>query len=387
MNLALVSLAVAAFGVGTTEFVVMGLLPGIATDLSVSVPAAGGIVTAYAAGVVVGAPIMAMATNRMPRKAALLALMLLFTLGNVLCFFAPTYELVIGARIVTAFAHGAFFGIAAIAAADLVPDSRRTQAIALVFAGLTVANVLGVPGGTWLGAVLGWRATFLAVAAIGVLGMAMLALFLPLGMTSPRARLGDEFKVLARPAVLSAMALTVATSASFFMGFTFVIPYLTEVKGLSMATANLGLVFFGLGMTGGGLAGGHLADWNLTASIRIGCAAVVAVFLVMPFVWPSPAVVMVAMFVWGMAVFALAPPLQMLVIRAAKDAPTAASTINQAAFNLGNAIGAWLASVGLAAGLSYASLPLAAAGLAFCALLLATVVFVKRSPRGAAAPA
>jgi DHA1 family inner membrane transport protein len=140
-------------------------------------------------------------------------------------------------------------------------------------------------------------------------------------------------------------------------------------------------------MTGGGLAGGHLADWNLTASIRIGCAAVVAVFLVMPFVWPSPAVVMVAMFVWGMAVFALAPPLQMLVIRAAKDAPTAASTINQAAFNLGNAIGAWLASVGLAAGLSYASLPLAAAGLAFCALLLATVVFVKRSPRGAAAPA
>jgi DHA1 family inner membrane transport protein len=372
MNPALASLAVAAFAVGTTEFVVMGLLPRIADDLAVSVPAAGAIVTAYAAGVVVGAPIMAVATNRLPRKAALLGLMALFIIGNLLCCVAPSFELVIAARVVTAFTHGAFFGIAALIAAHLVPEARRTQAIALVFAGLTVANVVGVPGGTVLGTALGWRATFLAVAVIGGIGLLLLARFLPSGLPTPRGRLTDEFRVLARPPVLAAMALTVITSASFFVGFTFISPYLSEVKGASPVVVNVGLIFFGLGMTAGGLIGGHLADRNLAASIRFGCLAIMVVFLAMPFV-ESPAGVVVMMLAWGMAIFALAPPLQMLVIRAAEGAPTAASTINQAAFNLGNALGAGLASVALAGGLSYTSLPLAAAGLAAAALLFSAL--------------
>lgn len=362
MLLPLFALAAAAFGVGTTEFVVMGLLPNVATDLGVSVPDAGMIITAYAAGVVVGAPIMAVLTNGRPRKPALLALMAIFILGNLFCALAPGYEWLIAARIVTAFCHAAFFGIAAVVAADIAPDGRRTQAVALVFAGLTVANILGVPGGTALGSLLGWRATFVAVAAVGILAIAAIALWLPANLTAPRGDLRTEFRAMARPQALLAFLMTAVTSGSAFVVFTFVAPLLGEVTGLSVAGISWALLVFGLGMTAGSFVGGRLADISVMGTLVGFFLASIAVLLTLPLAAPHPVAMFVLMFVWGLVGFALAPALQMRVMQMASDAPNAASTLNQAAFNIGNASGAWLASSVLTLGLGYLDLPLIAAG-------------------------
>ena len=371
MFLPLFALAAAAFGVGTTEFVVMGLLPNVAADLGVSVPDAGLIITAYAAGVVVGAPIMAVLTNGRPRKPALLALMAIFIAGNLFCALAPSYELLIGARIVTAFCHAAFFGIAAVVAADLVPAGRRTQAVALVFAGLTVANILGVPGGTALGSIFGWRATFIGVAGIGLLAIAAIALWLPRNLPSPRGDLRTEFKALARPQTLLAFAMTGLTSGSAFVVLTFIAPLLGEVTGLSVAGISWALLVFGLGMTAGSFIGGRLADLNLMGTLVGFFVALIGVFALFPFVAQHAVATFALLFVWGLVGFALAPALQMRVMRLAADAPNAASTLNQAAFNIGNAGGAWLGSSALTLGLGYLNLPWIAAGVIGVALALA----------------
>lgn len=371
MMLPLLALAAAAFGVGTTEFVVMGLLPNVAADLGIAVPSAGMIITAYAAGVVIGAPIMAVLTNGRRRKPALLALMSIFIAGNLLCALAPGYELLIAARIVTAFCHAAFFGIAAVVAADLVPSDRRTQAVALVFAGLTVANILGVPGGTALGSVLGWRAAFVGVAAIGLLAIAALAVWLPGDLKSPRGDLRTEFKVLGRPQAMLAMAMTVLTSASAFSVFTFIAPILGEVTGLSVAGISWALLVVGLGMTAGSFVGGRLADLSLMGTLVGFMLAGIAVMLTLPHAAPHPVVMFGLLFVWGTVAFAIAPALQMRVMRAAADAPNAASTLNQAAFNLGNAGGAWIGSTALTLGLGYLQLPYIAVGLSTLALTVA----------------
>ena len=371
MMLPLLALAAAAFGVGTTEFVVMGLLPNVAADLGIPVPSAGMIITAYAAGVVIGAPIMSVLTNGRRRKPALLALMAIFIAGNLLCALAPGYELLIAARIVTAFCHAAFFGIAAIVAADLVPSDRRTQAVALVFAGLTVANILGVPGGTALGSVLGWRATFVGVAAIGLLAIAALALWLPGDLKSPRGDLRTEFKVLVRPQALLAMAMTVLTSAAAFSVFTFIALILGEVTGLSVSGISWALLVVGLGMTAGSFIGGRLADLNLMGTLVGFMLAAIAVMLALPHAAPHPVLMFALLFVWGTVAFALAPALQMRVMQAAADAPNAASTLNQAAFNLGNAGGAWFGSTALALGFGYLELPYIAVSLSALALLVA----------------
>ena len=375
MLLPLFALAAAAFGVGTTEFVVMGLLPNVAADLGISIPSAGLIITAYAAGVVIGAPIMATLTNGRPRKPALLALMVIFVVGNLCCALAPSYELLIGARIVTAFCHAAFFGIAAIVAADLVPAGRRTQAIALVFAGLTVANILGVPGGTSLGSLLGWRATFIAVAVIGVLAMTLMILWLPRHLPAPRGDLRAEFRVLLRPQVLLAMSTTVLASAALFTVFTFVAPLLGETTGLSVTGISWLLLVFGVGMTAGSFIGGRLADWNLPATILGTLAAVGVVLALLPLLAPYAIATYVLFFVWGLVGFAMAPALQMRVMQAAGDAPTAASTLNQAAFNLGNAGGATLGAAALALGLDYVQLPLLSVAI-ICTALLVTAMSV-----------
>ena len=375
MLLPLFALAAAAFGVGTTEFVVMGLLPNVAADLGISIPSAGLIITAYAAGVVIGAPIMAALTNGRPRKPALLALMAIFVVGNLCCALAPSYELLMGARIVTAFCHAAFFGIAAIVAADLVPAGRRTQAIALVFAGLTVANILGVPGGTSLGSLLGWRATFIAVAVIGVLAMTLMILWLPRHLPAPRGDLRAEFRVLLRPQVLLAMSTTVLASAALFTVFTFVAPLLGETTGLSVTGISWLLLVFGVGMTAGSFIGGRLADWNLPATILGTLAAVGVVLALLPLLAPYAIATYVLFFVWGLVGFAMAPALQMRVMQAAGDAPTAASTLNQAAFNLGNAGGATLGAAALALGLDYVQLPLLSVAI-ICTALLVTAMSV-----------
>lgn len=361
MSLPLIALAAAAFGVGTTEFVVMGMLPGVAADLGVSVPEAGLIITAYAAGVVIGAPVMAVLTNGKPRKPALLALMAIFVLGNLFCALAPGYELLIAARIVTAFCHAAFFGIAAVVAAEIAPEGRRTQAVALVFAGLTVANILGVPGGTALGSIFGWRTTFVAVAAIGLLAMAAIALWLPANLRSPRGDLRTEFKVLGRPQALLAFLMTAVTSGSAFVVFTFIAPLLGEITGLTVSGISWALLVFGLGMTAGSLVGGRLADRSLMGTLIGFFIASIAVLLLLPLAAPHAIAMYVLLFVWGLVGFALAPALQMRVMQMASDAPNAASTLNQAAFNLGNAGGAWLGSAALTLGLGYLDLPWIAA--------------------------
>lgn len=386
LPLPLLALAMASFGIGTTEFVIMGLLPEVAADLGVSIPGAGLLVTGYALGVVVGAPIVAVATNGLPRKTTLIALASVFVLGNFLCAVAPDYWLLMAARVVTAFCHGAFFGIGAVVAADLVPRHQRARAIALMFAGLTLANVLGVPAGTALGQALGWRSTFWAVVLIGLAAVAALALWLPANIPHKASRLLREFRVLGNAQVLLAMGMSVVASASLFSVFTYIAPLLREVTGLTPGAVTYVLLLFGVGITLGNFLGGRLADWKLMPSL-IGIFLTLALVLA-AFAYTShaAAAAIATVFLWGLLAFALVSPLQMRVVDTAQEAPNLASTLNQGAFNLGNAGGAWIGGGALSAGLTYDALPWVGAALAAVALGLCRLSqrLQHRRPAGAA---
>ena len=369
LPLPLLALAAAAFGIGTTEFVIMGLLPDVALDLGVSTPAAGMLVSGYAIGVVVGAPVLAVLTARLPRKPALIGLMTLFIVGNALCALAPTYGLLMAARVVTAFCHAAFFGIGAVVAADLVPREKRAQAMALMFTGLTFANVLGVPLGTALGQAAGWRATFWVVTLIGMLAVTALAAWLPSRLPLQKGgSLVSEFRSLAKPPVQLALLISTLGSISLFTVFTYIAYILRDVTGFSAASTSWVLLLFGLGITVGGLAGGRLADWRLLPALG-GLFALLAVVLA-AFSWTSQFQVatLVTIFVWGALSFATVPATQMRVIDQADRAPNLASTLNQGAFNLGNALGAWVGGSMIGAGLPLTALPLVGAGVALLAL-------------------
>ena len=357
MPLPLLALAVAAFGIGTSEFVIMGLLPDVARDLAVSIPAAGMLVSAYALGVTIGAPIVAIAVANMPRKRALMRLVGIFIVGNLLCALAPSYTVLMAARIVTAFCHGAFFGIGSVVAAGLVAPNRRAQAIALMFTGLTLANVLGVPLGTALGQLAGWRATFWAVTGIGVAAAAALAAFLPANLDMKKASLMREFGVLRNPQVLAVLGASALASASLFSVFTYITPILEDVTGFTPHAVTLVLLLFGLGLTVGGTLGGRLADWRLMRSLLGFLLAIGVILAVFAATMHHPVAAMATIFVWGVLAFAIVPPLQMLVVDRASHAPNLASTLNQGAFNLGNAGGAWLGGVAISAGAPLTSLP------------------------------
>ena len=369
LPLPLLALAAAAFGIGTTEFVIMGLLPDVALDLGVSTPAAGMLVSGYAIGVVIGAPVLAVLTARLPRKPALIGLMTLFILGNALCALAPTYGLLMAARVVTAFCHAAFFGIGAVVAADLVPREKRAQAMALMFTGLTFANVLGVPLGTALGQAAGWRATFWVVTLIGMLAVTALAAWLPSRLPLQKGgSLVSEFRSLAKPPVQMALLISTLGSISLFTVFTYIAYILRDVTGFSAASTSWVLLLFGLGITVGGLAGGRLADWRLLPALG-GLFALLAVVLA-AFSWTShfQGATLVTIFIWGALSFATVPATQMRVIDQAHRAPNLASTLNQGAFNLGNALGAWVGGAMIGAGLPLTALPLVGAGVALLAL-------------------
>ena len=369
LPLPLLALAAAAFGIGTTEFVIMGLLPDVALDLGVSTPAAGMLVSGYAIGVVIGAPVLAVLTARLPRKPALIGLMTLFILGNALCALAPTYGLLMTARVVTAFCHAAFFGIGAVVAADLVPREKRAQAMALMFTGLTFANVLGVPLGTALGQAAGWRATFWVVTLIGMLAVTALAAWLPSRLPLQKGgSLVSEFRSLAKPPVQLALLISTLGSISLFTVFTYIAYILRDVTGFSAASTSWVLLLFGLGITVGGLVGGRLADWRLLPALG-GLFALLAVVLT-AFSWTShfQGATLVTIFIWGALSFATVPATQMRVIDQAHRAPNLASTLNQGAFNLGNAVGAWVGGSMIAAGLPLTALPLVGAGVALLAL-------------------
>ncbi|WP_342152634.1 MFS transporter [Methylorubrum sp. SB2] len=377
LPLPILALAVASFGIGTTEFVIMGLLPEVAQDFGVTIPQAGHLVSGYALGVVIGAPIVAMATAPLPRKAALLALMAVFTLGNLACALAPAYWPLMAARVATAFAHGAFFGIGAIVARDLVPKEKRTQAVALMFAGLTLANVLGVPLGTALGQALGWRATFWAVVGIGLAAGGAIAFALPGGMPGTRGGLAKEFRALGRWPVLRPMLVSTLSSVSFFTVFTYIAPFLTGVTGLTPGGVTGALFAAGVGLTIGNLAGGWLADRSLMGTVLGSFAGIVGVLLVLALVAPHTVPALAVLVVWSALAFALVSPLQVWVVEAASDAPNLASTLNQGAFNLGNATGAWLGGTALTLGAGYRELPVLAAVVSLIGLGLAATAVMR----------
>ncbi|MBD9484919.1 MFS transporter [Pseudomonas sp. PDM14] len=375
MPLALLVLALSAFAIGTTEFVIMGLLPDVAADLGVSIPGAGWLVTGYALGVAFGAPFMALVTSSWPRKAALLTLMSIFILGNLLCALAADYELLMVARVVTALCHGAFFGIGSVVAASLVPENRRASAIALMFTGLTLANVLGVPLGTALGQYAGWRSTFWAVTGIGVVALIGLWRVLPAMRDEEKANLRAELAALRGIGFWLALSTTVLFSASMFALFTYIAPLLGDVTGVSPRGVTWTLLLIGLGLTVGNIVGGKLADWRL-ATTMAGVFASLALLSTL-FSWTSQALIPaeITLFLWAVAAFAAVPALQINVMTFGKAAPNLVSTLNIGAFNLGNALGAWVGGVVIAQGLGLTAVPLAAAALAVLALLATLLTF------------
>ncbi len=372
MRKPLLALAVSAFGIGTSEFIIMGLLPDLSRSFHVSIPKTGILVSGYALSVTLGSPLVALALSRMDRKRALLILMGMFLTGNALCALAPTFLLLLLARILTALCHGAFFGIGSIVASHLVPRSERAQAIALMFSGLTLANVLGVPAGTALGQAFGWRFAFWALVPIGlVAGLGLLRL-VP-HQPAEKIHLKHEFHAVIRPQVQLVLAMSTLSSVSLFCVFTYIAPILEQVTHLSPAAVTRVLVVFGVGITLGNLVGGRLADWKQMPVLIAGIMLLILIFLAMPLVETKivPAVLMV--FVWGCIHFAAGSPLQARIVDQAKGAPNLASTLNQGAFNLGNALGASLGGIMLTEGIGYRFLSLGSAAVASVALLVALV--------------
>ncbi|WP_199099007.1 MFS transporter [Dyella sp. ASV21] len=383
-RLALLALSVAAFAIGTTEFVIMGLLPEVAQDLHVSIPSAGLLVSGYALGVAAGAPVLAALTARLERRNALLLLLGLFILGNALCAVAPSYGVLMAARVVAAFCHGSFFGIGAVVASHIVPRGQAARAIALMFTGLTLANVLGVPFGTFLGQWAGWRSTFAAVTVLGVIAAIAVWRLVPAlpDLASPDMR--RELGVLRKPQVLLALAMTVLGFGGVFTVFTYIAPILQDVSGVSVGATGWVLILFGVGTTIGNTLGGRLADWRLMPSL---IAVLVVLSLIMfAFAWTMHSTVgaIVTVFVWGIAAFATVPPLQMRVVQQASEGPHLASTLNIAAFNLGNAIGAFVGGAMIDLGKGLPSVSVAGAIVALLGLLVTLLSAALERRRGAA---
>lgn len=371
MPFPLLVLALSAFAIGTTEFVIMGLLPEVAADLGVSIPGAGWLVTGYALGVAIGAPFMALATARLPRRKALIVLMGIFILGNLLCALAASYGLLMLARVVTALCHGAFFGIGAVVAAGLVPPSRRASAVAMMFTGLTLANVLGVPLGTALGQAAGWRSTFWAVTLIGVAALIGLVRALPDDHAHGPTSIRSEFAALRNRGLWLALSITVMFAAAMFALFTYVAPLLREVTGLTAQGVTWTLLLIGLGLTVGNVIGGRCADRHLAATLVGAFAAMALASAALS--WTSGGVLSAetTLFLWAASAFALVPALQVNVVSFGQGAPNLVSTLNIGAFNVGNALGAWVGGAVLTQGLGLTNVPLAAAGLAVLGLLCA----------------
>lgn len=347
MPIALLALTLSAFAIGTTEFVIVGLLPTVAADLSISIPSAGLLVSLYALGVAVGAPVLTALTGKLPRKALLLALMALFTAGNLLAWQAPSYETLVAARILTGLAHGVFFSIGSTIATGLVPREKAASAIAIMFTGLTVALVTGVPLGTFIGQHFGWRETFLAVAALGVVSFIGSALFVPRHLAhTPPASLLQQAKVLAEPRLLLVYAKTAIGYGGTFIPFTFLASILTDISGFSASSVGWVMLVYGVSVAVGNLWGGKLADrLGPIPALRIIFALLVAVLLLLQFTAPHPWLAVGTVLLWGAVAFGNVPGLQVYVVKQAErftpQAVDVASGLNIAAFNLGIAGAAW----------------------------------------------
>ncbi|KAA3499315.1 MFS transporter [Rhizobium rhizogenes] len=377
MPLALFALAIGAFGIGLTEFVVAGILPQIARDFSLDIPTAGLMATTYALGVFVGAPILTVAGSRVPRKTMLIGLAVLFTFGNVLTALAPNLTIALVGRVLTALNHGTFFGLGSIIAASLVTKDRQASAIAVMFSGLTLANLFGVPLGTWLAQVYDWRLVFWLVAGIGVVTIVSIALLVPRIDAGKPIALKTELRAFVDPQVLLAMGITIFGPAAFFTSITYIAPMMVSEAGFSDTGIAWLMVLFGLGLAVGNWIGGRFADRSLFGTLFVTLAAQAAVLLVFWIGVGSPVVASAAVFLMAAFGFATVSPIQKLVMDRADyaGAPTMAASVNIGMFNLGNAIGAWAGGATIAAGFGLASPNWAGAILSLMALALALVAW------------
>ncbi|MDK1474057.1 MFS transporter [Streptomyces sp. 549] len=384
MPLALLALAVAAFGIGTTEFVMMGLLPNVADDLGTSVPTSGHLVSAYAIGVVIGAPLLTAVGVRVPRKPMLIAFMALFTVGNLASALAPDFGTLLAGRVLAGLPHGAFFGVGAVVAARLVSPERRARAVATMFLGLTVANIVGVPAGTALGQQVGWRATFLVVTVIGLVAMAALAALVPRLPLERSGGLGGELRALRHPQVALGLLTAVFGFAGVFAVYSYLASMMTEVTGFAETSVTWVLALFGIGMTLGALAAGPLTDRALRPTLYGSLTALAVLLAAFHFTvhlkWAALATVVLI----GAVGFMITTPLQVLVMNKAQQAPTLASASNHSAFNLANAGGAWLGGVAITAGWGWSSPTLVGAVLAVVGLGIALFAGALDRPGAAA---
>ncbi|MFD0482064.1 MFS transporter [Kineococcus sp. GCM10028916] len=369
MPIAILALAVGAFGIGTTEFVAMGLLPQMAATFGVSIAGAGWLITAYALGVVVGAPTLTALTHSWPRKRVLMGLMGMFVLGHAATALAPTFHLLVGARFLSGLSHGAFFGASAVVARKLAPPGRQGQALALVFTGLTVANVVGVPLGTYVGQQLGWRLTFALVGIIGLVTIASILALVP-EVETRTGSLRSEFAAFRRRQVWWTLAITTVGFASMFTVLSYVSPLLTEVAGFSEGSVSWVLILFGLGATFGNVLGGRLADWRPYRTLAVGFVAQVVVFGAVYLLAESRVAVAVGVFLFAFTGFTMSAPIQTRGITAAGGGASMASAAMQAAFNVGNAMGAFLGGLAIDGGFGYASTALVALVLALLGLAI-----------------
>lgn len=370
INIPLLALAFGAFGIGVTEFSPMGMLPIIANDLAVSIPTAGMLISAYAFGVLVGAPFMTLVFANMSRRNLLLLSMAIFTVGNLISAMADSYNMLLFGRIVTSFNHGAFFGVGAIVAMSIVPVEKRAGAVAAMFSGLTIATIGGVPLAAYIGESIGWRPAFFAMAVIGVITMIALRLSLPPLVNEHKANVRDELRVLAKGPVLAALLLTVVSSSAMFTVFTYIVPILQDETHASTVFVTSMLVLYGIGLAVGNYLGGRYADRSLDLTLIVSLMSVIVLLILFNAVVSSKLVVAPVIFLWGIASFALVPPLQSLVVQEAREAPNLASAMNIGAFNLGNALGAMLGAVVINAGLGFSAVPLAGAVTAILGLIL-----------------
>ncbi|MHA0915555.1 MFS transporter [Kosakonia cowanii] len=370
INFPLLALAIGAFGIGTTEFSPMGLLPVIAQGVGVSIPAAGMLISAYAIGVMVGAPLMTLLLSHRGRRNALIFLMAIFTVGNVLSAIAPDYATLMIARIITSLNHGAFFGLGSVVAASVVAKEKQASAVATMFMGLTIANIGGVPAATWLGETIGWRMSFMATAGLGVISMVSLFFSLPKGGAGARPNVRNELAVLMRPQVLTALLTTVLGAGAMFTLYTYISPVLRTLTDATPVFITAMLVLIGVGFSIGNFLGGKLADRSVTGTLKGFLLLLIVIMLAIPLLARSEIGAAIAMVVWGAATFAVVPPLQMRVMRVAHEAPGLSSSVNIGAFNLGNALGAAAGGAVISGGLGYSFVPVMGAIIAGLGLLL-----------------
>lgn len=370
MKLILFALALAAFAIGTTEFAPMGLLPVIADGVQVSIPTAGLLISAYAIGVMVGAPLMTLLLAPYRRKAALLVLMGIFTVGSLLSAIAPGYDTLVISRVVTSLAHGAFFGIGSVVASSLVPADKRASAISTMFMGLTISNIGGVPAATWLGQAIGWRMAFVAIAVLGAISMAGLALWLPRGESGEKPDVRRELRVLVRKDVLRALLTTVLGAGAMFTLYTYIAAAMQNIIHATPTFVTLMLVMVGIGFTAGNYLSGKLANRSLEGTLAGFLVLMAALMLGMPVLLQGQVSALIVMVVWGASAFAIIPLLQTRVMQNAHDAPGLASSVNIGAFNLGNGLGAALGGGVLTLGLGYSWIAPAGGLLALLGLVL-----------------